>query len=363
VYYGNTLHPDQLKASGGVHGGSASTTLGSAPPSSHIPGSAPGPPGANQRVMVRRVTRRYSSPDSDDTLPGEDQEEDFSGRDDQFLVSDRSENKFYGSVHGASSHSGTGPMAGVQAAVGPSLGYLSRRLQTFTYLCPAIFPWVDNGPATEESGMFVMKMVGVLYVLILIFDLIVVCATNSASGATTFFLVVFFLAIMVVLLIISRKPQNRKTLLFMTPGLPFVPAIAVTVNVYLIFKLSILTLVRFCVWMTLGFAMYFMYGIKNSSLEEAAQDGDEPSIELSVTNDIRAAASSSTSPAPAAAPPSKRPAPSGAPASAPAASSSSASRPPPPSRAPTRPPAPLTTQQSQSGPLFMPSTAFPTWDD
>lgn len=38
----------------------------------------------------------------------------------------------------------------------------------------------------------------------------------------------------------------------MTPGLPFVPAIAVTVNVYLIFKLSILTLVRFIIWMSLG---------------------------------------------------------------------------------------------------------------
>jgi len=38
----------------------------------------------------------------------------------------------------------------------------------------------------------------------------------------------------------------------MTPGLPFVPAIAVMVNFYLILKLSILTLVRFTVWMTLG---------------------------------------------------------------------------------------------------------------
>jgi hypothetical protein len=44
----------------------------------------------------------------------------------------------------------------------------------------------------------------------------------------------------------------RKTLLFMTPGLPFVPAIAVMVNIYLIFKLSILTLVRFTVWMAIG---------------------------------------------------------------------------------------------------------------
>lgn len=39
-----------------------------------------------------------SSPDSDDTYPGEEPEEDFSMRDDQFLVSDRTENKFYGKI-------------------------------------------------------------------------------------------------------------------------------------------------------------------------------------------------------------------------------------------------------------------------
>lgn len=38
----------------------------------------------------------------------------------------------------------------------------------------------------------------------------------------------------------------------MTPALPFVPAVAVMVNFYLILKLSILTLVRFTIWMTLG---------------------------------------------------------------------------------------------------------------
>lgn len=68
--------------------------------------------------------------------------------------------------------------------------------------------------------------------------------------------------------------------MFMTPGLPFVPAIAVTVNIYLIFKLSILTLVRFTIWMTLGFLMYFYYGIKHSSLEEPLPDN---TIELTVT--------------------------------------------------------------------------------
>lgn len=73
--------------------------------------------------MVRRVTR--SSPDSDDTYPGDDQEE-FNMRDDQFLVSDRSENKFYGSLPGA-----TGSSAG---SVGPNLGNIGRRLQ----VCPLV---------------------------------------------------------------------------------------------------------------------------------------------------------------------------------------------------------------------------------
>lgn len=41
-------------------------------------------------------------------------------------------------------------------------------------------------------------------------------------------------------------------MMFMTPGLPFVPTIAITVNIYLILKLSILTLVRFTIWMSLG---------------------------------------------------------------------------------------------------------------
>lgn len=69
--------------------------------------------------------------------------------------------------------------------------------------------------------------------------------------------------------------------MFMTPGLPFVPAVAIIVNIYLIFKLSILTLVRFTIWMTLGFIMYFYYGIKNSTLEEG--EGDQ-NIELTVTD-------------------------------------------------------------------------------
>ncbi|KYM81870.1 PREDICTED: cationic amino acid transporter 2 [Atta cephalotes] len=280
VTYGKELRPDQL-----------TTALNSVQTSqSELTTTNNG-----QRITVRRVRRcNSSSPDSDDTYGGEEDEVGL-GKDDQYLVSDRTENKFYGSVHAAAAASSCGSAhqyPGNTPIIGPPLNYLQRRLQAAQYLCPAIFPWVDRGPATEASGRYVMKLVGILYVLILIFDLIIVCGMGNMGTFTTILLFLFLFAIIGILLVISRKPQNRSSVMFMTPGLPFVPAIAVTVNIYLIFKLSILTLVRFTVWMILGFIMYFQYGIKNSSLEEANASenvddvvvgGTAGNIELTVT--------------------------------------------------------------------------------
>ncbi|XP_024876713.1 probable cationic amino acid transporter [Temnothorax curvispinosus] len=284
VTYGKELRPDQL-----------ATALNSVQTSqSELTTTNNG-----QRITVRRVRRaNSSSPDSDDTYGGEEDEVGL-GKDDQYLVSDRTENKFYGSVHAAAAASSCGSAhqyPGNTPIIGPPLNYLQRRLQAAQYLCPAIFPWVDRGPATEASGRYVMKLVGILYFLILIFDLIIVCGMGNMGTFTTILLFLFFFAIIGILLVISRKPQNRSSVMFMTPGLPFVPAIAVTVNIYLIFKLSILTLVRFTVWMTLGFIMYFQYGIKNSSLEEANASenvddivvgGTAGNIELTVTDHHR----------------------------------------------------------------------------
>lgn len=80
---------------------------------------------------VRRVRRaNSSSPESDDTYGGE--EDDIGlGKDDQYLVSDRTENKFYGSVHAAagSSCGSTHQYPGTTPIIGPPLNYLQRRLQ------------------------------------------------------------------------------------------------------------------------------------------------------------------------------------------------------------------------------------------
>ncbi|XP_054273294.1 cationic amino acid transporter 2 [Macrosteles quadrilineatus] len=334
VTYGNQLAPDMLR-----------NALGSV---TQPPPPIPGPP-SSQRIMVRRVTR--SSPDSDDTFPGEESEE-VSMRDDQFLVADRSENKFYGTVRGGSTPAGAGP----------SLGNIGRRLQAATYLCPAIFPWVDTGPATEESGMFVMKMVGLLYILIFIFDLTIVLGMGSDSSIVTYIILILLAAIIAVLLVISRKPQNRKTLMFMTPGLPFVPAIAIMVNIYLIFKLSILTLVRFTVWMVIGFGVYFYYGIKHSTLED---EDDSQNIELSVTTEVPQHHTAPPQPSPDPYVQSWDPAPAFnlPPGTLPAPAAPSSTKPSPAASAP----APASTGSSLNvqarNPLFVSTSQFPKWDD
>lgn len=95
-------------------------------------------------ITVKKVTR--GSPDSDDSFVDDSPEGLYLGRDDQFLVSDRNENKFYGSVHGA-------PQAGgVPFETVPGLGIIGRKLHEYAYLCPGFFPWTNPGNATEESG-------------------------------------------------------------------------------------------------------------------------------------------------------------------------------------------------------------------
>ncbi|ODM93763.1 putative cationic amino acid transporter [Orchesella cincta] len=217
------------------------------------------PPTVGGPVLVRKVTR--TSPDSDDTDTLGDTE-----ADDAFLMADRNESRYYGSVHSSNT---------------PRMSRWETQMRVLQYLCPKLLPWMEPGPCTEDTGRLVTKLVGILFLQIVVFDLLLVATVGSEGfGASLgyFLILVLFVGIILCLLLISRKPQNNKKLLFMTPGLPFVPAIAVTVNFYLILKLSILTLVRFTIWMTLGLVMYFKYGIKNSTLEIH----EDPAVELTV---------------------------------------------------------------------------------
>ena len=103
----------------------------------------------------------------------------------------------------------------------------------------------------------------------------------AMTGAVFMGLLVFFLAL---------QPRNQEVLTFRTPMVPFLPALAIFVNIYLMMKLSLATWIRFLVWLTVGLTIYFTYGWSHSSeelrapgLQEDSQQGGGGS---SSTNDF-----------------------------------------------------------------------------
>nr|XP_025838664.1 cationic amino acid transporter 3 isoform X3 [Vulpes vulpes] len=71
--------------------------------------------------------------------------------------------------------------------------------------------------------------------------------------------------------IIWRQPQSSTPLHFKVPALPLLPLMSIFVNVSLMMQMTAGTWARFGVWMLIGFAIYFGYGIQHS-LEEVKSD-------------------------------------------------------------------------------------------
>lgn len=87
------------------------------------------------------------------------------------------------------------------------------------------------------------------------------------------------------LLFLSRQPQSKTELDFKMPGVPYLPAVSIMINVFLTMKLSWQTWVRFSVWLVAGLMVYTLYGVKHSS-EEYRMRGKIPPNELSNVDDV-----------------------------------------------------------------------------
>ncbi|XP_050442497.1 high affinity cationic amino acid transporter 1-like isoform X2 [Adelges cooleyi] len=73
------------------------------------------------------------------------------------------------------------------------------------------------------------------------------------------------IVIMIIQLIsISLQPASKTPVTFKVPFVPITPALSIFINIYLMFFFDIYTWARFIIWMIIGFAIYFGYGIRHS---------------------------------------------------------------------------------------------------
>ncbi|XP_013210828.1 probable cationic amino acid transporter [Microtus ochrogaster] len=128
---------------------------------------------------------------------------------------------------------------------------------------------------TAATGHTVTICVLLLFILMFIFCSFIIFGSDYISGRSWWailLVVLMVLLISVLVFVILQQPENPKKLPYMAPCLPFVPAFAMLVNIYLMLKLSTITWIRFAVWCFVGLLIYFGYGIWNSTLEISARE-------------------------------------------------------------------------------------------
>ncbi|XP_039630555.1 cationic amino acid transporter 2-like [Polypterus senegalus] len=120
---------------------------------------------------------------------------------------------------------------------------------------------------TPKSSRLVTGITGFTVVLVIALSVLLTKAINYLleKQAWTIACVTILLFLLIVgIFVIWRQPQSQKRAAFMVPCLPLLPIVSCFVNVYLMVQLGADTWIRYAVWMGIGLAIYFAYGVFHS---------------------------------------------------------------------------------------------------
>ncbi|KAM7361494.1 cationic amino acid transporter 2-like [Cochliomyia hominivorax] len=87
-----------------------------------------------------------------------------------------------------------------------------------------------------------------------------------------------------IIIIISCQPVSSIELTFKVPLVPLIPCLSVFCNLYLMFQLDVNTWIRFLIWLAIGYVVYFVYGIRNSTQITRNKNHAEAAKNLQFTN-------------------------------------------------------------------------------
>jgi APA family basic amino acid/polyamine antiporter len=111
---------------------------------------------------------------------------------------------------------------------------------------PHICTWITGVMTAAIAGLFPLSMI-----------------IDLCNIGTLFAFVLVSIGV-----VILRKTQPDVERRFKTPGVPFTPMITVAFCFYLMFSLPAITWIRFGIWLLAGLAIYFVYGIRHSKLQQ-----------------------------------------------------------------------------------------------
>ncbi|XP_032704633.1 cationic amino acid transporter 3-like [Lontra canadensis] len=162
----------------------------------------------------------------------------------------------------------------VEIKPAPQAGSLQPVPEAGTVLAPPSLHNPDKTTPTLKSGRIVYACSSLLALLLMILGLILAqWPSHLLSGDPVYATgaVLLLLLIIGLTFIIWRQPQNPTPLHVKVPALPVLPLLSIFVNVYLMMQMTAGTWARFGIWMVMGFAIYFGYGIRHSLEKDSDQ--------------------------------------------------------------------------------------------
>lgn len=127
-----------------------------------------------------------------------------------------------------------------------------------------------DGPTRLSSAVTKFGIV-IFSVLAIVFCSIMKVVDVDTEDSTGIILLSIVGGLMLlVVFVIVLQPVSTVELTFKVPLVPFIPCLSVLVNLYLMFQLDVNTWIRFLIWIAIGYAIYFIYGIRFSE-ERAVQ--------------------------------------------------------------------------------------------
>ncbi|CAF1036832.1 unnamed protein product [Rotaria sordida] len=123
----------------------------------------------------------------------------------------------------------------------------------------------------DDSNYNLSKSLFSIVIIILLLCFISIYSFENHDYINPISIIIFTFLLCILILLIQRKFSKKQqnisdelNNIFVTPCTPWLPIFSIFCNLYLMLKLSLITWIRFILWMIIGFLIYFFYGIQQA---------------------------------------------------------------------------------------------------